>query len=100
MTARRTLRPAPERPALEALVAAAKQREMTPAEREAQQRSWVTGELMLGGITREKAAALYDGAQRRLRRLHAVRLIAAGVLATAVLAWVIATLVDIAGRLT
>lgn len=63
MTTRRTLNPTQPHPELDALLARAKTLPpMTPAQFEAQRRSWVIGEMMLSNpdMTRERAAAIYD----------------------------------------
>jgi hypothetical protein len=44
---RMTQSPAPERPTLEELIERAKKHKMTPAERYAQRRSWVRGNLLI-----------------------------------------------------
>lgn len=64
MTTRRTLHPPrPRHEELDALLARAMALPpMTPAQIEAQRRSWVIGEMMLSNpnMTRERAAAIYD----------------------------------------
>lgn len=58
----------PVLPELERLLEAARHHVMTPAEREAQRRSWVIGELMIedDSLSREEAERRYDRAKREL----------------------------------
>lgn len=55
--------PAPERPELDALVERARNHKMTAAERAAQRRSWVIGEMLMEHpeMSRGEASAIYDG---------------------------------------
>lgn len=61
---RLTLTPPTARPLLDRLIAAARNHVMTAAERQAQRRSWVLGELMLAypEMTRGEADAIIDKA--------------------------------------
>lgn len=64
MSERRTLHPSTPRPELDALFEQAKGHKLTKAERDAQRKSWVIGNMMLAHpeMTRERAEAVYVAA--------------------------------------